>query len=49
MEAILQKRQTKLHAVNVEKEKQIESNEMRVNEMLSEYFIWVINNNIAEF
>lgn len=37
------------HIVEVKKEKQNESDKTRINEMLSEYSIWFMKNNIEDF
>ncbi len=37
-----------LHSIEV-KEKQKESNEAKINELLSSYFVWFMNNGIDEF
>jgi len=49
MRTIPHQHKKELDTVEVRKEKQNESNETRVNEMLFEYYIWFMKNNIEEF
>jgi len=49
MRTIPQQHKKELYNVEFKKEKQNESNEVRVNEMLSRYSIWFMKNNIEEF
>ena len=49
MKSTLQQYGKELHNVEVKKKKQSESNETRTTEILSKYFIWLVNNNIKEF
>ena len=49
MKETLQQHKKKIHDVDVKKEKQSEPYETRINEILSRYFVWLINNNIGEF
>ena len=49
MIATVQQHKKELHNVDVKKKKQSESDEARINEILSRYFTWFINNNIKEF
>ena len=49
MKSTLQQYGKELHNVEVKKKKQNESNETRTADILSKYFIWLVNNNIKEF
>ena len=49
MKSTLQQYEKEFHNVEIKKEKQSESNETRTTEILSKYFIWLVNNNIKEF
>ena len=49
MKSTLQQYEKKLHNVEVTKKKQSKLNETRTTEILSKYFIWLVNNNIKEF
>jgi len=49
MKAIQRKHEKEIHNVEINQEKQSETDEVRVNEILIRYFVWYINNNIEEF
>lgn len=49
MKSTLQQYGKELHNVEVKKKKQSKLNETRTAEILSKYFIWLVNNNIKEF
>jgi len=49
MKVIQQKHEKGIHNVEINQEKQNETDETRVNEILIRYFVWYINNNIEEF
>lgn len=49
MKAILQQQKKVFPNEDVENKKENKSEEARVNEILSRYFAWFINNNIEEF
>ena len=49
MKAILQQPKKEIHKVKINQEKQIESEEARINEILTRYFFWFMNNNIEEY
>ena len=49
MRTIPQRYKKEFYNVEFKKEKQNESDEMRINEMLSRYSIWFMKNNIKEF
>ncbi len=48
MKTVLQQRKKELSDVNIES-RENKSEDVRVNEVLSRYFIWFMNNNIEEF
>jgi hypothetical protein len=49
MKSTLQQYEKELHNVEVTKKKQSKLNETRTTEILSKYFMWLVNNNIKEF
>lgn len=48
MQEMLQQKE-KIHEIDAKKEKHDTSDEARINEILSRYFVWFTNNNIEEF
>lgn len=49
MKAVLQQRKKELSNLDMEKSKESRSEETKVNEILSRYFVWFLNNNMEEF
>jgi len=49
MKTILQQHKKEIHNVETNQKKQNESDEVRINEILSRYFIWFMNNNVEEY
>ena len=49
MKAVLQQQKNELSNADTERRIESKSEETRVNEVLSRYFVWFMNNNIEEF